>query len=96
MLGERYYIIRVMGGWIFLALFYVATERVARVLNPVVAIMALSGGGPGTPSVLDSPAALDGGFAYAGALAAMACLLAIAFSTSLVRISRTGGSMPDA
>ena len=37
--GERRYVIRVIGGWIYLALLYVATVQILPVLNPIVALV---------------------------------------------------------
>ena len=39
-IGETRYFTRVTGGWIFLALLFVATVRIAPVLNPVVSVIA--------------------------------------------------------
>jgi hypothetical protein len=37
--GEHRYVIRVIGGWIYLALLYIATVQILPVLNPIVALV---------------------------------------------------------
>lgn len=38
-LGESRYVIRVVGGWVFLALLFLATIRILPALNPIVAVV---------------------------------------------------------
>jgi hypothetical protein len=72
-LGERNYVVRVTGGWLFMAVFLVVTIQVYQPLNPVAAVVR----------VLDAPG--DTVITSGAALAAAAILLAATYWESLAR-----------
>ena len=72
-LGEQNYVVRITGGWIFLALLFVATLPVHLPLNPIAAVVMLLGT-PGDTQLL---------LAWTGP-AALSLILVVAYRFTLV------------
>ncbi len=84
--GERNYVVRITGGWVFLALLFVATIIVYPPLNPIAGV-ALAPGASDLDPILES----------AGSLLAATLLLMIWYRVSLARHrERTQGEVPNA
>ncbi len=72
--GERNYVVRITGGWVFLALLFVATITVYPPLNPIAAVASAPGA-----------TVLNPVLASAGSLAGATLLLMIVYRVSLAR-----------
>ncbi len=78
--GERNYVVRITGGWIYLALLFIATITVYPPLNPIAAV-ATAPAATGFEPMLESAVALAG----------LTLLLMIAYRVSLSRHRRSAG-----